>query len=42
MKTRTLTNKDYSSFRVDVIDKGEYSSYYFKTQKEAEEFVTKY
>ena len=41
MKTRTLTNKNFDSFRVDVIDKHEYSSHYFKTQKEAKEFVTK-
>jgi len=39
MKTRTLTNQNRDSFRVDIIDKGEYSKHYFKTQKESEEFV---
>lgn len=39
MKTRTMTNKNRDSYRVDVIDKGELSSNYFKTEKEANSFV---
>ena len=39
MKTRTMTNKQRDSFRVDVIKNGECSSYYFKTLKESEKFV---
>ena len=39
MKTRTMTNQNRDSYRVDVIDKGELSSNYFKTEKEANRFV---
>jgi len=40
MKTRTMTNKNRDSYRVDVIDKfGEISSHYFKTEKEANSFI---
>ena len=40
MKTRTLTNKNRDSYRVDVIDKtGELTSQYFSTKKEAKEYV---
>ena len=39
MKTRTMTNKNKDSFRVDVIDQGELSSHYFKTEKEANTFI---
>tara|TARA_X000001382_G_C3111155_1_gene159968 strand:- start:330 stop:488 length:159 start_codon:yes stop_codon:yes gene_type:complete len=39
MKTRTMTNKNRDSYRVDVIDKGKLLSHYFKTEKEANSFV---
>ncbi len=41
MKTRLLTNKQRNSFRLDVINKGNYNTYYFKTKQEALEFQKK-
>ena len=38
MKTRIMTNKDRNSYRVDIIDKGELTSHYFNTEKEAKKF----
>jgi hypothetical protein len=40
IKTRTMTNKNRDSYRVDIIDKeGDLSSHYFKTEKEANSFI---
>ena len=39
MKTRTLYIPHSDLYRVDLIEKGEYSKHYFKTEKESEEFV---
>mgnify|MGYP003650713856 CR=1 FL=1 len=38
MKTRIMTNKDRSSYRVDIMDEGDLTSHYFITEKEAKEF----
>ena len=39
-KSRTMTNKQRDSFRVDIIDEfGDCKSHYFPTQKEADSFV---
>lgn len=42
MKTRLMTNKQSDSFRLDIITKdNEIESHYFKTEKEAKDFLTK-
>jgi hypothetical protein len=38
MKTRIMTNKEKNSYRLDIIDKDQLESYYFKTKKEALDF----
>ncbi len=41
ISSRIMTNNDRSSYRVDIIDKGELTSHYFTTEKEAKEFQLK-
>ena len=35
MKTRLMTNKQYDSFRLDIINGSEIETYFFDTQEEA-------
>lgn len=41
MKTRLRTNKDRTSFQLDVINKGELEQYYFTNLKEAINYQNK-
>jgi hypothetical protein len=38
MKTRIMTNKEKDSYRLDIINKDQFESHYFKTEKEAKDF----